>query len=82
MTKDTRIFKASEIEYGRQGWIVDLSPAHIVNPDCYWRWPTRAQARLFAALRDAGIDPREAEHRVARLSATAAQRALKERTNA
>lgn len=82
MAKDTRIFKASEIEYGRRGWIVDLSPAHIVSPDHYWRFPTRSQARLFAALHDAGMDNREAEYRASQLSATRATAALRALTDA
>lgn len=76
MAKDTRIFKASEIEYGRKGWIVDLSPANIVNPDCYWRFPTRAQAQVFAALHDAGMDNHEAEHLAGELSASSAAAVL------
>lgn len=76
MAKDTRIFKASEIESGRKGWIVDLSPEGTVIPDCYWRFPTRAQARVFAALHDAGIDNREAEHLAGELSASSAAAAL------
>lgn len=77
MAKDTRIFRASEIEYGRKGWIVDLSPANVVNPDCYWRFPTRAQARLFAALHDAGMDNREANELAHKLSAKQAAAALR-----
>lgn len=76
MAKDTRIFKASEIEYGRKGWIVDLSPANIVNPDCYWRFPTRAQAQMFAALHDAGMDNREANELAHKLSASSAAAVL------
>lgn len=77
MAKDTRIFKASEIEAGRKGWIVDLSPANIVNPDCYWRFSSRAQARLFAALHDVGMDNHEANELAHKLSASSAAAALR-----
>lgn len=64
MTKKN-IFKASEIEWKAKGWIVDLSPAGIVNPDCYWTFPTRREAREFNRLVSKGVEPREAAYRVA-----------------
>lgn len=73
---DKRIFKASEIEAARKGWIVDLSPDGVVNPDCYWRFPTRAQAALFVALHDAGMGNQEAEYLVGELTASTAAAAL------
>ena len=49
---DKRIFKATEIDSYASGWIVDLSPADCVNPDYYWFWRTKAQAKHFLDLVD------------------------------
>ncbi len=57
---DKRIFKASQIDSHRTGWIVDLSPADVVNPDCYWPFKTRKTAERFASLVDGGMDPQQA----------------------
>lgn len=69
---DSRIFKASEIDSNRKGWIADLSPADVVNPDFYWGWSTKKQAERFVALIDGGMEVREAAHEVETTSASAA----------
>jgi hypothetical protein len=61
---DKRIFKATEIDSNRKGWIADLSPADVVNPDCYWPWRTQQQARAFVALLDTGYDAGHAAYMV------------------
>lgn len=62
--KDNRIFKASEIDGSRKGWVADLSPADVVNPDCYWFFNTRKQAKQFLGLVDGGMETRDAEHKI------------------
>ena len=59
--KDTRIFKASEVKTGEDGYIADLSPADCVNPDFYWRFDTRKQARFFLHMVDGGIEGKMAQ---------------------
>ena len=49
------IFKATEIDSNMSGWIVDLSPKGIINPDCYWKFKTKAQAQQFANLINDGV---------------------------
>jgi len=58
------IFKATEIDSYASGWIVDLSPADVVNPDCYWKFSTQNEAKTFVALLDAGLDAAHAAHLV------------------
>lgn len=70
------VFRASEVESGGAGWIVDLSPENVVNPDCYWHFETRADALKFGKLVQAGIDPHAARanldnYRVGEYRATA-----------
>ena len=67
-----RIFKATEIDSNRKGWIADLSGPDAVNPDCYWGWSTKKQAERFVALIDEGMEPREAVNEVETTSASAA----------
>lgn len=68
----SNIFKASEIDSTRKGWVVDLSGPDAVNPDCYWFWSTKAQARRFADLVASGMDANRAAHEVNSVTTAAA----------
>jgi len=61
---DKRVFKATGIESRQTGWIADLSPADVINLDCYWPFRTRKAALEFIALVDAGTDASEAAYQV------------------
>ena len=65
---DKRIFKRCEIESGKNGWVVDLSPADCVNPDYYWYFDTARQACRFAELVDSGMRTDEAAYNVSLVS--------------
>lgn len=67
-----RVFKAQEIDSSRKGWIADLSPADVVNPDCYWPWKTKRQAERFIELVDIGMSTRDAAHEVEQTAEAAA----------
>ena len=60
--KDKRLFKASEIDGKRDGWIVDLSPSDCVNPDCFWQFDTREKAERFLKLIGDGMRGDAAYH--------------------
>ena len=63
--KDKRIFKASEIDSNKDGWVVDMSGPEAVNPDAYWFFTTKDKAQQFAKLIDSGYRADEAAHKVA-----------------
>ena len=50
--KDKRVFKASEIDSHKTGWIVDLSGPDAVYPDCYHHFTTYKEAKLFLEVED------------------------------
>ena len=59
--KDKRVFKASEIDSNKTGWIADMSdPNGPVNPDCYWYFSTQKAAIIFCMYVDLGMDPNQA----------------------
>lgn len=63
--KDKRIFKRTEVDPNRRpGWVVDLSPDNVVNPDCYWYFGTRKDAEKFLSLRETGMDAERASYEV------------------
>jgi len=64
--KDKRVFLRSEVDgEGRDGWVADLSEGDMANPDCYWRFSTKRQAREFLTLVDGGMDAHQAAGQVA-----------------
>lgn len=63
MNKNRNIFKANEIDSNKKGWIVDLSPANVVDPDFFWRFATRKEAELFNKMIKDGVDAREAAYK-------------------
>ena len=56
------IFKRNEIDSNKKGWVVDLSPDDIVNPDCYWYFLVKSDAIEFNQLVESGIEPHRAFH--------------------
>ena len=70
--KDNRIFKASEIDSNKTGWIADLSPENIVNPDFYYFFRTQRQAKKFIDMVDGGMNAQEARYNVEAASEAAA----------
>jgi hypothetical protein len=59
---DKRVFRAREVDASKTGWIADLSPADVVNPDFYWFFNTRNQAKGFLELVDGGMSADEASY--------------------
>lgn len=63
--KDKRVFRRTEVDPDRRpGWVADLSPADIVNPDCYWYFKTRKAAQEFLILVDGGMEAEQAAYQV------------------
>lgn len=62
--KDKRVFKATEIDSYRSGWVADLSGDGPINPDCYFYFATQRQAQQFVAMVDAGVRPAEAVYTI------------------
>jgi hypothetical protein len=69
---DTRVFKVREIDSSKPGWVADLSGPDAVNPDCYWYFRTKWQAKKFIELVDSGISTRDASHTIESTSNAAA----------
>jgi len=65
---EKNIFPANDVDPERKGgWICDLSPAGVVNPDFYYRFRSRKTARRFARLVADGMPPEQALNLVKRL---------------
>lgn len=64
MNKDSRVFKASQIDSNRKGYIADMSEGNSVNPDCYWAFDTKKKAVEFVRLVDGGMSAHEASRKV------------------
>jgi len=58
--RNKRIFKASEIDPYRDGWIADIIKPAVVNPDCYFSFATKQDAQKFIELVDSGMSASEA----------------------
>ena len=69
MTKYTRVFKASEFDLYRSGWVADLSGPGESNPDCYWFFLSRQQAEEFLRQIDDGMSTAEAVYAVLEMMA-------------
>jgi hypothetical protein len=68
-----QIFKASEIDSNKTGWVCDLSGPDAVNPDAYFYFGTKASAQKFADLIESGMSVQEAKWRY---DAAASMRAI------
>jgi len=65
--KSKNVFPASDVDSDkRSGWICDLSPENVVNPDCYFRFKSRKTAEKFSRLVAEGMSPEQALHEVER----------------
>lgn len=58
-----QIFKASEIDSNKSGWVCDLSGPDSVNPDAYFYFSSKASAKKFANLIESGLSVQEAKWR-------------------
>ena len=52
--RDKRIFKAAELDIYRSGYIVDLSPDGMQDPNCYFVFGRLHTAKEFLAEVDRG----------------------------
>ena len=60
--KRKNIFQASEIDSKLNGWIVDLSGPHAVNPDCYFHFNSKKRAEEFMRRVENIDDGDDAKH--------------------
>jgi len=62
--EDKRVFQRSEYDPNWRDsgddWTVDLSTGDMANPDCYWHFNLKREAREFLALVDGGTEPAQA----------------------
>lgn len=67
---EKNIFPANDVDPNRPGgWICDLSPANVVNPDFYYYFKSRKTAKRFARLVADGMPPEQALNLVKRHAA-------------
>jgi len=60
LTVPQNIFRATEVDANRTGWVVDLSPLNVVDPDCRFFFGSKAQAVRFHQLVKSGVAIRDA----------------------
>ena len=58
------VFKASDVNVYWTGWIADMSPANVVNPDFYFKFKTKKDANKFVDMVNNGISTRVALHEI------------------
>ena len=57
---DKRIFKRSQIDSNKSGWVADISTGDVVNPDFYYFFELKKHAQRFINLVDSGETARTA----------------------